>query len=687
MRKLLIVALALNLPSLALADTFNYSFIFGEKKVGSLTAETKGDQTTIDFDVKNNGRGPTIAESITLDAAGLPTEWNIKGSTTFGSKIAEHFSRKTTRGEWVDSTGKGRAIINTPSIYLAQSSSPWANGMYARALLKTAGLQLPALPGGVLRLEKGETFNVQGSGGPLAVTRYDVIGIELDPEIILLDSANNLFADVDASSILVRAGYEDEEKRLRDLAAGWSSQRFVKMEREVAHHYAGPIRVRNVRLFDPKSSSLTPPMSVLVQGKVIAAVEPNDSPATPGETTIDGEGGTLIAGMYEMHAHLGQSDALLNVAAGITTVRDMGNDNAVLAQLIQQIDSGTIGGPHVIRSGFIEGKSPFSANNGIVVDSQEKAIDAVRWYGARNYWQIKIYNSMNPAWVPAMTKEAHLLGMRVAGHIPAFSNTDAMIEAGYDEITHINQFSLGWVIQPTEDTRTLFRLTALKRLPALDLQSPTVQHTINMMVARKIAIDPTLGVHEQLLLRRDGKIPAGEIDYFDHMPIGWRRDNMKALADTSAPGDDQAYRLAFDKLVEVVRMLHDRGVFIVFGTDTGGSFTYHRELELYQLAGMTPAETLKRATFDSARYVGQDQRMGSIEKGKLADFFLIPGDPIKNLKAIKTIRMVVKDGAVYYPSEVYPKFGIQPFVAAPKIVEATAAVKPLAVTGNAQTGS
>ena len=236
MHKLLIVALVLSLPSLALADTFTYSFISGEKKVGHLTAETRGDQTTIDFDVKNNGRGPTIAESIRLDAAGLPTEWSIKGSTTFGSKIAEHFSRKGMRGEWMDSTGKGHASINTPSIYLAQSSSPWASGMYARALLKSTGLQLPALPGGVLRLEKGETLNVQGSGGPLAVTRYDVIGIELDPEIILLDSANNLFADLDASSILVRTGYEGEEKRLRDMAAGWSSQRFVKIEREVAHH-------------------------------------------------------------------------------------------------------------------------------------------------------------------------------------------------------------------------------------------------------------------------------------------------------------------------------------------------------------------------------------------------------------------------------------------------------------------
>ena len=104
-------------------------------------------------------------------------------------------------------------------------------------------------------------------------------------------------------------------------------------------------------------------------------------------------------------------------------------------------------------------------------------------------------------------------------------------------------------------------------------------------------------------------------------------------------------------------------------TDTGGSFTYHRELELYQRAGMVPAEILKRATFDSAKYVGQDQRLGSIEKGKLADFFLVRGDPTKELKAIKTVSMVVKDGTFYYPSEAYPKFGIEPFTGAPTVNE------------------
>ena len=76
------------------------------------------------------------------------------------------------------------------------------------------------------------------------------------------------------------------------------------------------------------------------------------------------------------------------------------------------------------------------------------------------------------------------------------------------------------------------------------------------------------------------------------MPIGWRRDALNAPIDTSAPGDDTVFRAVFEKMIATVRMLHDRGVFMVFGTDLGGSFTYHRELELYQRVGMSPREIL-----------------------------------------------------------------------------------------------
>jgi hypothetical protein len=681
----LVLALGLGVPTLASAETATFTAIFGGKNVGHLIAETRGDVTTVDFDIKNNGRGPTIAEVIRTGPGGLPVDWSIKGATTFGSKVDERFSQSGAHAEWADSTGKGSATVASPGLYVTQSGSPWGEQIIAHALLKAPGMRMAALPGGTLTLEKGETLTVQGAGGPLQVTRYDLGGIQFQPTTLLLDPKGDLFAEVDPSSVIVRKGYEGEEVRLRKLAADWSTQRFVDIEKQVAHHYDAPVRITNVHLFDPKTSSLTQPVSVLVRGKVIAAVEPLDSPATPGEVTIDGAGGTLVAGMYEMHAHLGQDGALLNLMAGITTVRDMGNDNAVLSKLIDRMESGEIGGPHVIRSGFIEGKSPYSANNGILVDSQETAIDAVRWYGARDYWQIKIYNSMNPAWVPAMVKEAHALGMRVAGHVPAFATADQMIADGYDEMTHINQFMLQWVMTQGEDTRTLFRLTALKRFQNFDLDSPKVAHTMQLMVDGHKAIDPTLGIHENLLLNRDGQIPVGAVDYAGHLPIGARRDLMKAWISTSAPGDDAAYRAAWPKLLATTKMLHDKGVFIVFGTDTGGSFTYHRELQIYQEKGiMTAPEILKRATYDCARYTGQDQRLGSIEKGKLADFFLIPGDPTKDIKAVKTIRMVVKDGTVYFPSEVYPKFGIAPFVEAPRVTTAARTAQTDKVTASGE---
>ena len=670
MKNLSLIALAL-LAHPASAAIEKFTVITGGKNVGHVTADTTGDKTSIDFDIKNNGRGPSSAETITVDAQGLPTTWAITGATTFGSKVAENFARTGNRAIWADSTGPGKATVKGPSLYIGQAVSPWALGLYARAMLKQPKLEIAALPGGTLRMEQGPTLSVGTAANAIPVTRYDILGIDTTPSTILLDAKGDLFAAVSPSFIIIRNGYEGEEKRLRDLAATWETERFVAIEKRVGHHYGTPLRIRNVRLFDPATAKLTAPMSVVVNGKTIAGVEPLDSPASPGETTIDGAGGTLIAGMTEMHGHLGQDDALLNLAAGITTVRDMGNDNEVLDELIHKMDAGTIGGPRVVRSGFIEGKSPFNSNNGIVVDSEAKAVDAVRWYGARGYWQIKIYNSINPAWVPAMVAEAHRLGMRVAGHVPAFSTADAMMAAGYDEMTHINQFMLGWVIKPTEDTRTLFRLTALKRLPGLDLNSAPVQATINTIATKHIAIDPTIGIHENLTQNRDGQIPPGMVDYFDHMPIGTRRDAMKGWIDVSAPGDDAAYRGAYDKILATVRMLHDRGVFIVPGTDTGGALTYHRELELLQKIGMTAPEVLKRATFDMAQYLGEDQRRGSIAKGKLADFFLVPGDPTTDLKAIKTISMVVKDGTVYFPSEVYPEFGIRPFVNAPKVSAAS----------------
>lgn len=654
-------------PALAQDAAENFTVIIGGTKVGHLDVVRSGDTVKIDYDYKNNGRGPTMKEELKLDAKGMPVAWKITGNSTFGNAINESFSMQRGTARWTDSTGSGTAKPKGQAIYVAQEGSPWSAGLYARALLADDDRSIPALPGGALSLAELEKVQVTGTGGAMTVTAYALSGTDLDPGYFLLDDKGALFAAISPRAVFVRRGFEGEDIKLRDLAVKYSTERFVKMQAKAANNYKAPVRITNVRVFDPVSMTLTEPRSVVVRGRHIAAVLPANSSATPGEVTIDGDGGTLVPGFYEMHGHIGQEDAMLNILAGITSVRDMGNEIDVLDGLVERIESGVLAGPRVTKSGFIEGKSPFSSNNGKLVSSQQEAIDAARFYAARDYQAIKIYNSMNPEWIPALVKEAKALGLHVMGHVPAFTNADAMIAAGYDEMTHINQVMLGWVLEPGEDTRTLLRLTALQRLPSLDLNSGRVNATIRAMVDNKVTIDPTFAIHESLLLSRNGTINPGMTDYVDHMPVGVQRSAKQAWAKISSPADDKAYRGAFDQIAATIRKMHEAGIFLIPGTDMGGSFTFHRELELYQKAGMTPAQILRRATYDMAQYLKQDQSLGSIEKGKLADFFLIQGDPVKDLKAIKAIRMVAKDGVFYYPSEVYPEFGIKPFATKPKV--------------------
>ncbi|MCA8899397.1 MAG: amidohydrolase family protein, partial [Hyphomonas sp.] len=234
---------------------------------------------------------------------------------------------------------------------------------------------------------------------------------------------------------------------------------------------------------------------------------------------------------------------------------------------------------------------------------------------------------------------------------------------------------LGWVLTQGEDTRTLLRLTALQRLPKLDLGSEPVQHTLDLMVQKHVAIDPTYAIHEALLLSRNGETQAGMADYIDHMPVAVQRQAKAAWSAINSPEDDAAYKGAFDQITDTLQRMKDRGIFIVFGTDMGGALTLHRELELYQNIGFTPAEILARATLEEASYMGLGDTLGSIEPGKQADFLLVPGNPVEDLKAIKTIRLVSKGDTVYFPSEIYPYFGIRPFTDIPA-VQAPAAADP-----------
>ncbi len=667
----LLVALLASASAAAAQVHERLSVIANGEKVGSVDAVRTGDRVAIHYDVKNNGRGPTMDEAIDLGPDGLPLRWTLDGKATFGGDVHERFARDDGIARWTDAMGARQAQVDGAALYIGQSASPWALGLYARALLKAPKNTLPALPGGQLHIDPLGPATI----GTARYHAYAISGIDLSPDLILLDEQQALFAVLDTGGATVREGHEGDVPALSAIATRLTAQRYAALQQRFAHRVDAPVRIRNVRVFDPVSGKRGDPVSVVFADGRITGIQPLDAPASPGEALIDGAGGTLMPGLHDMHAHVSLESALLYLAAGVTSVRDMGNDNAFLPDLIHRIAAGEVAGPRITANGFLEGRSPYSARLGIVADSEAAALDAVRWYAARGHWQIKIYNSMNPAWVPAITREAHRLGMTVTGHIPAFTNADAMIGAGYDEVTHINQLMLGWVLDPKEDTRTPLRLTAMKRTATLDLRSPPVQRTIDLIASGRIAHDPTAVTLELLMGGRDGKPNPAVADYIDHLPIGLQRRRQQAIAPIANATDAAAYDGAMAKVKQVLKLLHDRGILLLPGTDDQTGLSVHRELQIYAEAGIPIPDVLRLATLAPEHYMGRDQQLGSIARGKLADFILLPGDPVRDLGELHRIAMVVKDGTLYFPSEIYPAFGVKPFAAAPKLALPKATAK------------
>ncbi len=651
------------------ASVEKLSIIQGATTIGTISAAIVGTVTNVDYAVTENGRGPKHHETIRVGPNLIPDEWTVSGTSLMGGSVSEKYSWQSGRATWTSQADHGDVPAVTPPLYVVNDDSPWALFVYARALLKTSNHTLDVVPGGTMRLTQVRDLIVGAGKNAVPVTIYRIDGAKLGSDYVMLDRSRRLFASFGEGALTVRQGHEKDADLISKISHDLGFELAREEQRKLRHQFDAPVRIRNVRIFDPRSGNLSAPATVVVTrgriAEVLPLAEASSEPAD--EVLVDGAGGTLVPGLHDMHSHSTLQSGLFYLAAGVTSTRDMGNDNSFLLSLITQINSGEIAGPRITPNGFLEGKSPYSARTGFVAESIAEALGDVRWYADRGYFQIKIYNSMNPDWVKPIADEAHHLGMTVTGHIPAFDTPDRAIRDGYDEITHINQLMLGWLLKPGEDTRTPLRLTAMARAATLDLSSAPVQTTLNLMKANHIAHDPTAVILERLMLSRAGTVQPGDTAYLDHMPIAYQRYRRRTFVPINNPAEDDAYRAAFRKVIDTLRMLHENGIRLLPGTDDGTGFTLHRELELYAKAGMTPAEVLRAGTLLPEEYLGHSDELGTIERGKIADFLLLAGDPTKDIAAIELPRMVSKGDAIYFPSEIYQALSIQPFTSPPTV--------------------
>jgi hypothetical protein len=653
------------------ADTERYSLVAEGETVGHIVAVHSPQGVDIDYLVDDNGRGPRHKEHLTLGATGFPIEWTIKGTSLMGGPVDENMTWQGGLERWTSQADSGSVPTEVPRLYVANDSSPWSLGFYARLLKRAPDNSIAALPAGTLKMRRIRGVAVGSGASAVTLDAYVLSGVELTPSVLLLDRTGRLFA-VLAEPLVVRTGYEKQFESLRALGENLTTELLQSMQKRVAHIYDKPIRIRNVHVFDPRTMSSGGLVSLVVYRGTITAIESEaaDAPARDDEVELDGEGGTLLAGLHDMHSHNSLWSGPFYLAAGVTTTRDMGNFNSFLLDLKKQLDAGELPGPHIIASGFMEGRSPYSERRGFIPESLDEALRDVHWYADRGYLQIKIYNSMNPEWVKPLATRAHELGMRVVGHIPAFTTPDRMIEDGYDEVTHINQLMLGWLLEPGEDTRTPLRLTAMARAADLDLAGRRVRHTIELMKAHHTGLDTTAVILERLMLSRAGQVQEGDAPYLDHMPIGYQRYRKRSFVPFRDEADKLRYTQAFAKLMDALTLLHREGIRLWPGTDDPTGFTVHRELELYSRLSMPPGEVLRIATFDCDAYLSRDQQYGSLERGKRADLILISGDPTRDVSAVRSIRLVMKDGVVYYPKELYESLGIRPFASPPPLIGA-----------------
>jgi hypothetical protein len=669
-RLILLAIIALAAPGSALGcERFDeeLSVVSNGALVGELSARTADCAAEVLYKVSNNGRGAQLTERIAYGPGGIPARYAITGRSEFGGKVDEHYLQADGRASWASQADTGEIGEAARRLYLVNDASPYSLAVYARALLAAPGGRLATAPDGELRIAKvSEKTLVQG-GEPVRVRFYSINGRDVAPDYVALDQAGRLFAAPYLGNLAVRKGYEGQVPAIEATLQALARAHGEALQAKLAHRPKGPVRIRNVRIFDAATGRLGALSDVMVTKDRISSIMAAGSAARRGETAIDGAGGVLIPGLHDMHAHMSIKDGPLYLASGTTTVRDMGNKNDKLQTLVGGIRSGTLAGPDIVFNGFIEGKSPYSARQGFVVDTLEAALRAVRWYKAHGYWQVKLYNSFDPKWVKPVAALAHSLGMGVTGHVPAFSSPDAVIDAGYDEIAHLNQLALGWLIAPGEDTRTTLRLTALPRAADLDLSSARVRGTIARMVDKHIALDTTVVILEQLMMSRAGETPPTYAAVEDHLPVAFRRDVRRTYMTLGSKEEDQRYRKAFARLLELTRLLDTKGIRLLPGTDHGEGFALHRELELYAEAGISSAKVLSNATLGMARYLGRERDYGTIAVGKKADLVLLAADPTRDISAVRTANLVMKGGYLYFPDEIYRAMNIRPFTGRPAV--------------------
>lgn len=630
-----------------------YSVLTSTNTAGKEVVTTRGNEVTVDFEFNDRGRGPKLHTVIQVDERSVPISLHTTGNDYFKSPIEERFSVENGTASWKNPSEEGRA--DSGAFYVAMQAPPELWGLMAKAILAAPDRTLALLPTGSASISKAGDL----MAGDLHVTQYEITGVDFAPFDVWLDDDHNLFGYVSPLQSLIREGYETHQKALQDKQTLRSTERLTEIARRNTHTPAnGILYVRNARIFDPVSLEVSALSTIEVRGNRIARVSTgNDHPAD-GET-IDAAGRLVIPGLWDMHSHIYDYDGILDIASGVTGAHDVGNDVDNIVSLKQKFNDGTLVGPRVWMRAIIDSPGPLQAPTNLLVSNEAEVRAVIDRIAARGFEGIKIYSSVKPELVPLLTSYAHSKGLRASGHIPAGMTASQAIDGGYDEIHHINMVFLNFWPE-LKETNSPLRFTAVgERAPDFDLGSPEVRAFIEKLKATDTTVDPTLVVFEWIFVSRPGVMSPSFEAIGDRIPPQIRRAFASGGGLPVTQENDARYKAAFRKMLDFTALMHRSGVRLVSGTDQTAGFALHRELELYAEAGIPNAEVLRIATLHSVQVLGLEKDLGTITEGKLADFVILDGDPLRNMRDIRNVVTVVKDGKVFDSKKLYAEVGVR----------------------------
>lgn len=606
-----------------------------------------GNELTYDINFKFTDRGrpvPLKAQLVTSHT-NEPLALFIKGSTSRFSVINDSIriaNKKAT--VWVDS------VVRTETIKsFAFPVAGYSPGTVQMQLLKYWNAHgqpksISMLTGGDVLIKKDGTESVRFHDKPLELDRYILSGLIWGNEIVWTDKKGNLICliTIDAEGDKLEMMSEPYEALLPELinrAATYSMKLFSSsMKMDMAKNKT--LAIVGGTVIDVEGGQPVSNTTIIIENGLVKQVGSSAAVKIPaGATVIHAEGKTILPGLWDMHAHFQQAEwGPAYLAAGVTTVRDCGNEYEYINGIKSAIDSHKGVGPLILKAGIVDGSGPMGL--GIIkADSKEDAVKVVNRYKDNGFAQIKIYSSVKPAIVKAICDEAHRVGLTVTGHIPQNMSTRAGIDSGMDMINHITY---------------VYSMMKKNKDGSIDLQDSASIAAFELLKNRRIVVDPTIGVYEMVFRDMSEDVLNMEPNYHNlPQPLQALFTNMGM-----PPAGAKANKPRFDAMLSLVKAMHDKGITVVAGTDMGfPGYSVARELELYVMAGLTPMQALQSATIVPAQVMKMDAKTGSVKAGKQADLLILDADPLTEIRNVRKVNLVIKEGQAYDPHVLHRMVG------------------------------